>query len=33
VFLGERLLTTPNPGQDADCRLFERLGLELTERH
>jgi len=33
VFLGERLLTTPNPGQDADRRLFERLGLELTERH
>jgi biotin synthase len=33
VFLGERLLTTPNPRQDADRRLFERLGLELTERH
>ena len=31
VFLGERLLTTPNPGQDADRRLFERLGLELSE--
>jgi len=31
VFLGERLLTTPNPGQDADRRLFERLGLELGE--
>jgi biotin synthase len=31
VFLGERLLTTPNPGQDADRRLFERLGLELTD--
>ena len=31
VFLGERLLTTPNPGPDADRRLFERLGLELSE--
>jgi biotin synthase len=30
VFLGDRLLTTPNPGQDADARLFERLGLRLT---
>ncbi|MER1967691.1 biotin synthase BioB [Castellaniella sp. GW247-6E4] len=27
VFRGERLLTTPNPGPDADARLFERLGL------
>jgi biotin synthase len=33
VFLGERLLTTPNPDQDADRRLFERLGLELTNGH
>ena len=33
VFLGERLLTTPNPAQDADRKLFERLGLELTEGH
>jgi biotin synthase len=30
VFLGDKLLTTPNPGQDADARLFERLGLRLT---
>ncbi|MBV8906458.1 MAG: biotin synthase BioB [Acidobacteriia bacterium] len=30
VFLGDKLLTTPNPGQDADTRLFERLGLRLT---
>jgi biotin synthase len=29
VFLGEKLLTTPNPGQDADCRLFEKLGMRL----
>ncbi len=27
IFRGERLLTTPNPGPDADERLFERLGL------
>jgi len=31
VFLGEKLLTTPNPAQDADARLFDRLGLRLTE--
>jgi biotin synthase len=30
VFLGDKLLTTPNPGQDKDSRLFERLGLRLT---
>jgi biotin synthase len=30
VFLGDRLLTTPNPGQAADTKLFERLGLRLT---
>jgi biotin synthase len=29
VFLGEKLLTTPNPGQDADTRLFEKLGMRL----
>jgi biotin synthase len=30
VFLGERLLTTLNPGQDVDRRLFERLGMRLV---
>ena len=30
VFLGERLLTTPNPGRDSDQGLFERLGLEAV---
>ena len=30
VFLGETLLTTPNPRVDADRRLFERLGVHLT---
>jgi len=29
VFLGDRLLTTPNPSADIDRRLFERLGLQL----
>jgi biotin synthase len=27
IFAGERLLTTPNPGADADAELFERLGV------
>ena len=26
VFLGERLLTTPNPGESHDEQLFDRLG-------
>jgi biotin synthase len=30
VFLGERLLTTPNPGQTHDERLFDKLGMRLT---
>ena len=29
VFLGNRLLTTPNPEPDSDQALFERLGLRL----
>jgi biotin synthase len=29
VFLGDRLLTTPNPTADVDRALFERLGLRL----
>jgi biotin synthase len=32
VFLGERLLTTPNPTSDADRSLFERLGIRLQLR-
>ena len=28
IFTGEQLLTTPNPGGDADARLFSKLGLE-----
>ncbi len=27
VFYGDKLLTTANPQAEADCRLFERLGL------
>ena len=30
VFLGEMLLTTPNPAGDADFRLFEKLGVRLS---
>ena len=29
VFLGDKLLTTPNPGESADTKLFEKLGLHL----
>ena len=29
VFLGDKLLTTPNPEADADRRLFEKLGMRL----
>ncbi|RYZ58471.1 MAG: biotin synthase BioB [Proteobacteria bacterium] len=28
IFTGDKLLTTPNPGDDADQRLFARLGLK-----
>lgn len=28
IFAGERLLTTDNPGEDADAALFEKLGLK-----
>jgi len=27
IFVGDRLLTAPNPGDDADSHLFKRLGL------
>ncbi len=29
IFMGERLLTTPNPEADADRRLFDKLGIRL----
>ncbi|MEO6812211.1 MAG: biotin synthase BioB [Isosphaeraceae bacterium] len=28
IFSGEKLLTTPNPGSDADALMFHRLGLK-----
>ncbi|MFI5201663.1 MAG: biotin synthase BioB [Candidatus Kapaibacterium sp.] len=30
IFLGDKLLTTPNPEPDEDYRLFEKLGLEVA---
>jgi biotin synthase len=30
VFLGDRLLTTPNPGASHDEQLLHRLGMRLT---
>ena len=30
VFLGDKLLTTPNPGESEDERLFDKLGMRLT---
>ncbi len=32
IFYGEKLLTTPNPGEEADRRLFERLGIRPESR-
>ena len=32
VFLGDRLLTTPNPGADEDRRLLDKLGMRLKEQ-
>ena len=29
IFVGGRLLTTPNPGEDADAALFEKLDLRV----
>ena len=31
IFAGNRLLTTPNPGEDHDRELFHKLGLEPLE--
>lgn len=31
IFTGDKLLTTPNPGEDKDRELFRRLGLKPVE--
>ncbi len=33
IFVGEKLLTTPNPGPDEDQRLLQSLGLKPLESH
>ena len=33
IFVGEKLLTTPNPGPDEDQQLLESLGLKQLESH
>jgi len=33
IFVGEKLLTTPNPGPDEDEQLLENLGMKPLERH
>jgi biotin synthase len=32
IFYGEKLLTTPNPRENADMALFVRLGIEPEQR-
>jgi biotin synthase len=29
IFMGEKLLTTPNPGEDSDQALLDKLGMKL----
>lgn len=31
IFTGEKLLTTPNPGADADYRMLESLGMKAMQ--
>ncbi|MBJ7416971.1 MAG: biotin synthase, partial [Niveispirillum sp.] len=31
IFYGERLLTTPNPAQQRDMKLFQKLGLRSMQ--
>ena len=33
IFVGEKLLTTPNPGPDEDAQLLQTLGLKPLESH
>jgi biotin synthase len=32
IFTGDKLLTTPNPGADADHRLLDNLGMKAVQR-
>jgi len=32
IFTGDKLLTTPNPGADADQRLLANLGMKAMRR-
>ena len=33
IFVGEKLLTTPNPGPDEDQQLLQSLGMKPLESH
>ena len=33
IFVGEKLLTTPNPGRGEDEQLLEKLGMQPLESH
>jgi len=33
IFVGEKLLTTPNPGRDEDQELLQTLGMKPLEPH
>ncbi|GAB5413972.1 MAG: biotin synthase BioB [Congregibacter sp.] len=33
IFYGEKLLTTPNPKENTDMRLFQKLGVKPEARH
>jgi len=33
IFVGEKLLTTPNPGPDEDAQLLQSLGMKPLESH
>jgi biotin synthase len=33
IFVGEKLLTTPNPGPDEDEQLLHSLGMKPLESH
>jgi biotin synthase len=32
IFFGEKLLTTNNPGEDADIKLLAKLGMRVQEK-